>query len=191
MTTAFAPLSANAAATNLEGSFVSETEQTEQIKEVEKAFETLNVTYDGLQSYAEEIGIDINSTEVSITDAQMEQLFEYMGVKLPPVNDAADDKPTMGLFSNRINGVTKIINHGSGNIDLYLSGTFIKRYYQGGALVGTALTAILATMSAGLLLPVAATVTTALAGMVAGEVEYGKIVYIRGWSIQSIVDQRA
>lgn len=161
-----------------------------------KVYESLGVTQEELTNYAGNIGIDTNSKEILISDEQMEKMLTYMNIDLPNLepetfSDSNVSKVNARYIGQRINGVTKIVNNGSGNINLYLSGTFIKRYYQGGVLVQTGLTAALAALSGGVLLPVASAVTGAFAAMVADEVKYGKIVLIRNWRITNIFDQLA
>lgn len=161
-----------------------------------KAFELFGVTQEEMIGYAEKIGIDTNSKDILISDEQIEKMLIHMGIDLPELEpdvfaDSNNSRVSAYYSGQKINGVTRIVNNGSGNINLYLSGTFIKRYYQGGVLIQTGLTYALGALSGGVLLPAAGAVSIALAGMVASEVEYGKIVLIRNWRVTNLFDQLA
>ena len=130
-----------------------------------------------IRNYAEEIGINVYDTEVIITDAQMIELFNYMGYDIEPDSSS-------GMFA-RAAGVTKIVSKGKGSWDIYLSKGFIKTYYAAGTVLSAGLTAAIAVLVPGVGWTVAATMVSTLSGIIGSEVTHGVVFRIRNWKITS------
>lgn len=138
-----------------------------------------DISVDEVRKHAEEIGININDSEIIITDSQMFELFNFMGYDLEPQQSSSGGISVMSA------GVTKIVSKGKGSWDIYLSKGFLKVYYGAGAVLGAGLTAAIVALVPGVGWGVAATMTTALSGILGSEVNHGVVFRIRNWKMSS------
>lgn len=137
-----------------------------------------DISVDEVRKHAEEIGININDSEVIITDSQMFELFNFMGYNLEPQQSSSG----MSIMSA---GVTKIISKGNGSWDIYLSKGFLKVYYGTGTVLGAGLTVAIAALVPGIGWTVATTMTSTIIGLLGSNVNNGVIIKIRNWKISS------
>lgn len=142
--------------------------------ETVNAPKTTNKSPEEISRYIAEIGIDVNNSEIAITDSQMMKLFDFLGYDL-------EIEPTRA----RAAGVTKVVSRGSGSWDIYLSRGFVKAYYYGGFVLGTGLTVAITALVPGLGWTVASSMVTALAGVIGSEANHGVVFRIRNWKISS------
>lgn len=133
-----------------------------------------DISVDEVRKHAEEIGININDSEIIITDSQMLELFDFMGYDLESTG-----------MSTRSAGVTKVVSKGNGSWDIYLSKGFLKVYYGAGTVLSAGLTTAIAALVPGLGWAVAATMVTTLSGLIGSGVSHGVVFKIRNWKISS------
>lgn len=127
-----------------------------------------------LRGYAQSIGINLGESTLTITDSQMILLFEHMGVVVPP----------SALMAKK-EGVTKVVSHGNGSWDIYLSASFIRNYYWAAGTFASALAVLVPGIGWGL----AYTVISSIAGLVGSNISSGVVVQIRHWGIAKIYKQ--
>lgn len=158
-------------------------EATVKTEDTYLANETVNpiledISDDEVRKHAEDIGININDSEIIITDSQMFELFNFMGYDLEPQQSSS----SMSIMSA---GVTKIVSKGSGSWDIYLSKGFLKVYYGSTTVLASGLTVAIIALVPGLGWAVASTMVTSLSGIIGSEVNSGVIFRIRNWKISS------
>lgn len=96
--------------------------------------ETPVVSSDGVSArYLESIGIDINSDVYYITDSQMETVLREIGYDIPLTED---------FYTTSFEGVTKVEKVDRGSWNIYVSRSFVKKYYYSGEVLATALSAV-------------------------------------------------
>lgn len=137
-----------------------------------------DISVDEVRKHAKEIGININDSEIIITDSQMFELFNFMGYDLEPQQSSSG----MSIMSA---GVTKVMSKGSGSWDIYLSKGFLKVYYGAGTVLASGLTVAVVALVPGLGWAVASTMAAILSGILGSEANNGVVFRIRNWKISS------
>lgn len=136
----------------------------------ESEVEASVVNSDGVSArYLESIGIDINSDVYYITDSQMELVLREIGYDIPLTED---------FYTTSFEGVTIVEKVDRGSWNIYVSRSFIKKYYYSGAFLADALAAVVLGLGAEL-----AGYLSVTAAVIAGETDLGVYFKISNWQV--------